>query len=160
MTIRVWKAEEFPGTDCLFCTYQLRSRVPLFSGRLLPPHPRQRFLGRSEAVEDGNAGLELCNLIGVATGGHALAGRLDATYPGLDAAPELIAPSSQPEGATDPLRYAQDLVSGASGFRRPQPGVPAGRDDRCGPSGGDDACDLLSGWDPVGQRGQHRSCRW
>ena len=109
-----------------------------------------------EAVQDGDTDPDLGRLTVEVPRGQALTEEVGAVHLDFSAASAVMAAPSSPDGPTDALRSAQDVVSGdgAGGVWRPGSGVLVGRDDGGGTSGGDAAslrarewaALLIAGW--------------
>ncbi len=124
-----------------------------------------------EAVRNGNAEVKLGDLTVELARGEALAQELDAVHLGLGATSAVLPAPSSPDGSTDTLRCAQDLVAGdrPGGVGLPGFGILARWDDRCGTAGSDgimalagvesavggDGGNFLLGWDLIEQFRQH-----
>ena len=78
-------------------------RISLFPGQTYPMTIRDGRAERDEAVQDGNADLELCDLTVEVSGGQALPQQLEAVHLGLCAASAVVAAPSSPDGSSDAL---------------------------------------------------------
>ncbi len=128
----------------LCCTNRLIAGVSL-SRTDLSYGLRDRDAEPGEAVQHGDADLELCDLTIKVSGAQALAALFRAMHLRFDAASAVIPAPSSPDGPSDALRCPQDFVAGdgPGGIGCPGTGVPAGRDDRGGTASGDGVMALV-----------------
>jgi hypothetical protein len=124
------------GYTC--CTNQLKAEASL-SGTDLSQGFRDGDAERGEAVQDGNADLELGDLTVELARGQALAQELDTVHLGLGAASAVVSAPSSPDCPAETFRSAQDLVTGdrPGGVWLPWFGILARWDDRSRTPGGD-----------------------